>query len=134
MNLSVPYIEPGNRPKVLLTRKGDPHTYLFLAPARGKTHTVEFTAGATNPNLRKKGWGTRIRALAANATLRAGMTVLQNAVNLEGLVPYNRVPISGRIMHRLGATTMNGEQFLLKRSTRASTRAHARNAKRFKFP
>jgi hypothetical protein len=134
MNVKGPFLIFGNHPVVIISRKGNKDTYLQLSPKIGKRYLVKFTEGHTSLNAREKGWGTRIRRLAANATLRAGMTVEQYAVNLEQQVENNTIPISGKIMHGLGATTVNGSRFLIKRTTRTSTRAHARNALRLKFP
>lgn len=83
----------------ITNNKGKPVVYLMS----GKT-TPEYRRPAAGTTGKNYGYGTIIRALAVKISenVKARKTK-QTSVNTEALLPYGQMPISGRIMQKLGA-------------------------------
>lgn len=59
--------------------------------------------GQTARNQRQKGLGTRLRKYGVNAAILAGVPLYHEGINVNNMVAQRNVPISTRIMRRLGA-------------------------------
>lgn len=63
--------------------------------------------GETNKKFRGHKIGFRLRKVAVNAARNTGVPLWQVSQNLEGLVAAGKLPVSGKIMTKLGATHIN---------------------------
>lgn len=63
--------------------------------------------GETNEKYRGQKIGFRLRKTAVNASRNAGVPLWQVSQNIEGLVTSGNLPVSGKIMTKLGATQIN---------------------------
>ena len=63
--------------------------------------------GETKQAYRGQKIGFRLRKAAVNASRSTGIPLWQVSQNLEGLVKSGNLPISGKIMTKLGATQIN---------------------------
>jgi hypothetical protein len=63
--------------------------------------------GETNKKYRGQKIGFRLRKTAVNASRSAGVPLWQVSQNLEKLVKAGNLPVSGKIMTKLGATQIN---------------------------
>jgi len=63
--------------------------------------------GETNKKYRGRKIGFRLRKTAVNASRMTGIPLWQVSQNLENLVKAGNLPVSGKIMTKLGATKIN---------------------------
>jgi hypothetical protein len=63
--------------------------------------------GKTNKKYRGQQIGFRLRKVAVNAAINVGIPLWQVSQNIEGLVKHGNLPVSGKIMMKLGATRIN---------------------------
>lgn len=63
--------------------------------------------GKTENKYRGQHIGFRLRKTAVNAARKTGIPLWQVSQNLEGLVKAGNLPVSGKIMTKLGATHIN---------------------------
>jgi hypothetical protein len=75
-------------------------TYVRFSSQGGK---VWLWKGQTARNQRQKGLGTRLRKYGVNAAVLAGVPLYHEGINVNNLVSQRGVPISTRIMYKLGA-------------------------------
>ena len=76
------------------------NTYMRYVPQRGKVWAWK---GQTAPNKYQQGIGTRLRKYGVNAAYLAGVRLYHEGINVRNQVPPMSMPISTRIMRRLGA-------------------------------
>lgn len=95
--------------QIKLYYKNSPRTFIWLDPAENKGRRgVEISYGGTNTTVRGSGRGTRLRNYAVKAARSAGVPLWQYGINLNFLVPSGTMPISTRIMRKLGAVPTRG--------------------------
>jgi hypothetical protein len=63
--------------------------------------------GETNEKFRGQKIGFRLRKTAVNASRNTGIPLWQVSQNIKGLVNAGALPVSGKIMTKLGATKIN---------------------------
>lgn len=63
--------------------------------------------GFTNGKYRGQKIGFRLRKVAVNAARNTGIPLWQVSQNIEGLVAAGKLPVSGKIMNKLGAAQIN---------------------------
>lgn len=96
-------IIPGNRQSIRIEyRPGPVGTYLIFDPANNN-RAAYLNFGHTHVNDRGKGLGTRLRNYGVRAAQASGVPLYQYGINLNFLVKKNEMPISTRIMRKLGA-------------------------------
>lgn len=96
-------IIPGIRQSIRIEyRPGNQGTYLIFDPANNN-RAAYLNYGHTHVNDRGKGLGTRLRNYGVRAARAAGVPLYQYGINLNSLVGRNEMPISTRIMRKLGA-------------------------------
>ena len=76
------------------------NTYLRFSNQNG---TVWAWKGQTAPNKYQQGIGTRLRKYGVNAAYLAGVRLYHEGINVRNQVPPMSMPISTRIMRKLGA-------------------------------
>lgn len=76
------------------------NTYMRYVPQGGKVWAWK---GQTAPNKYQQGIGTRLRKYGVNAAILAGVPLYHEGINVRNQVPPMSMPISTRIMRRLGA-------------------------------
>ena len=83
--------------------------YIQLEPAclDNFNRGVYIHYGETNKKYRGQKIGFRLRKTAVNASRNTGVPLWQVSQNLESLVKSGNLPISGKIMTKLGATKIN---------------------------
>ena len=83
--------------------------YIQLEPAclDNFNRGVYIHSGETNKKYRGQKIGFRLRKTAVNASRNTGVPLWQVSQNLESLVKSGNLPISGKIMTKLGATKIN---------------------------
>ena len=84
-------------------------SYIQLEPLCRNNYNkgVYIHYGETAKNNRGKGIGTRLRRVAVNASKNTNIPLWQVSQNIEGLVKPGNMPISGKIMQKLGATEVH---------------------------
>lgn len=98
-----------NKTLASVSLKGNRNTVLQLeqvCPTNG-SKGIYFLYGHTARNMRRKGYGTQVRALVAGVARNAKLNVYQYSQNTERLVNNKTLPISGQIMKKLGAVEIN---------------------------
>ena len=83
--------------------------YIQLEPVCPKNlnRGVYIHYGETRPKYRGQHIGFRLRKAAVNASRRTGIPLWQVSQNLDNLVNSGNLPVSGKIMAKLGATQIN---------------------------
>ena len=83
--------------------------YIQLEPAclDNFNRGVYIHYGETNKKYRGQKIGFRLRKTAVNASRNVGVPLWQVSQNLESLVAAGNLPVSGKIMTKLGATKIN---------------------------
>ena len=76
------------------------NTYLRFSNQNGKVWAWK---GQTAPNKYQQGIGTRLRKYGVNAAYLAGVRLYHEGINVRNQVPPMSMPISTRIMRKLGA-------------------------------
>ena len=76
------------------------NTYLRFSNQNGKVWAWK---GQTAPNKYQQGIGTRLRKYGVNAAYLAGVPLYHEGINVRNQVPPMSMPISTRIMRKLGA-------------------------------
>ena len=76
------------------------NTYLRFSNQNGKVWAWK---GQVAPNKYQQGIGTRLRKYGVNAAYLAGVPLYHEGLNINNLVGPMSVPISTRIMRKLGA-------------------------------
>jgi hypothetical protein len=76
------------------------NTYMRYVPQGGKVWAWK---GQTAPNKYQQGIGTRLRKYGVNAAYLAGVRLYHEGINVRNQVPPMSMPISTRIMRKLGA-------------------------------
>jgi GNAT superfamily N-acetyltransferase len=102
---------------MIAVEKGGPYAslsigkkgYIQLEPAclNNFNRGVYIHYGETNKKYRGQKIGFRLRKTAVNAARNAGIPLWQVSQNLEKLVKAGNLPVSGKIMTKLGATQIN---------------------------
>ena len=83
--------------------------YIQLEPVcnNNRKKGIYIHYGETKPGFRGQHIGFRLRKTAVNAARHSKIPLYQVSQNIERLVTKGNIPISGRIMQKLGATQMN---------------------------
>jgi hypothetical protein len=83
--------------------------YIQLEPVCKNNQSKGFYIhyGTTFNKYRGQGIGYRLRKVAANAARKIKMPLYQVSQNIEGLVKKGNLPVSGKIMMKLGAHRLN---------------------------
>lgn len=83
--------------------------YIQLEPVCKNNHNkgVYIHYGETPSQYRGQKVGYRLRKAAVNAALKSKILLYQVSQNIEGLVTPGNLPVSGKIMKKLGAHTIN---------------------------
>lgn len=68
---------------------------------------VYIAYGYTNKPYRNQKIGTRLRTIAVKAARNSKIPLYQVSQNIEGLVEKGKMPYSGKIMEKLGASRIN---------------------------
>lgn len=76
------------------------NTYLRFSNQNGKVWAWK---GQVAPNKYQQGIGTRLRKYGVNAAYLAGVRLYHEGINVRNQVPPMSMPISTRIMRKLGA-------------------------------
>lgn len=104
-NFNVINMNRGGANKVRLVYKKNPkNTYVNVnVPWNNEPGTLYISHGRTHPNLRRKGLGTRMRALVTLAAKLAGYNRMrQISIYKNNNQKWQSTPPSSRIMNRLG--------------------------------
>jgi len=101
----VPIANGGPMVSLSVGKKG----YIQLEPAclNNFNRGVYVHYGETNAKYRGQKIGFRLRKTAVNASRNSGVPLWQVSQNIEGLVKAGNLPVSGKIMTKLGATQIN---------------------------
>lgn len=83
--------------------------YIQLEPVCANNHSkgVYIHYGETPKQYRGQKVGYRLRKAAVNAALKSKILLYQVSQNIEGLVTPGNLPVSGKIMKKLGAHTIS---------------------------
>ena len=105
----VRHVKPKEPPEYvnlkLQTPKGTNKGYIQLEPVCEKNYNkgIYIHYGETYSKFRGQKVGERLRKAAVNAALNSKILLYQVSQNIEGLVNPGTLPISGKIMEKLGA-------------------------------
>ena len=101
----VPIANGGPYVSLSVGKKG----YIQLEPAclNNFNRGMYIHYGETNEKYRGQKMGFRLRKTAVNAARKTGIPLWQVSQNLAGLVKAGNLPVSGKIMTKLGATHIN---------------------------
>ena len=101
----IPHMNPHEPPPYVNLKIG-PQSYIQLEPvcANNFNKGVYIHYGQTAKKNRGKQIGTRLRKAAVHASHNSKVPLWQVSQNIEGLVNPGNLPVSGRIMQKLGAT------------------------------
>ena len=101
----IPFMTPKKPPPYVNLKIGE-KGFIQLEPVCATNYNkgVYIHYGETNKAHRGQGIGERLRKVAVNASRNSKIPLWQVSQNIEGLVKKGNLPISGKIMKKLGAT------------------------------
>jgi len=88
-----------------------PTTYVRYIPQNGKVWAWK---GQTAPQLYRQGLGKRLREYGVRAAILSGVPLYHEGINVMGQVRERNMPVSTRIMRKLGAVPTGSSKLRFK--------------------